>query len=700
VCKGFFAIAFFITSVVFGASAFANQDVLTQHNDPARTGAQLSETILTPANITPNTFGRLYERHVDGQIIAQPLYVSGLSIPGHGTRNVVYVATRKNLVYAFDADDTDTDPTHGLLWVTSMPIEPAARPNPMCGETAGPVGITSTPVIDRASQTMFVVARNADTSIWLHAIDITTGAPKGGTPGRMQVGKNLTLNGNPFNATLMLNRAGLLLQNGFVYIAFSALNCDNPGWRGWVIAHRTSDLQEVSAFITAPDAASPGAGIWQSGNGLVGDGAHVFFATGNRQFGSPAGSALDQSFLRLATGPAPNFNLTLSGRYTVSNREALNNGDTDLGSGGPLLLPGERLVGGGKQGKLYVLDSNTMNPAQNPPSGPVIPGGSDGIQAFINSWHDDQSQVVCTDAAMVNRYCFMQHPRYEDSEANGPNIHTGPIFWAGANPAYGLLYAMPEKDKLRAFRYHDATHQLDTTAFLTSAVRSPDGMPGAFLSLSANGNTNGIIWATIPKDDGQWQNVPGRLAAFDALTLKELWSDEDDIAFAKFNPPTVAGGKVFRPTFADKLVVYGLKTQATQIPCYNIAQKYENYTGADGVLGNATSAETTTPDGVGHFRHFQGGSIYWTPTTCAQEIHGAIVQRWAATGWETGPLGYPLTDQNVTADGIGRYNQFQHGSIYWTPLTDAHEVHGAIRDKWLSLGAEAGALKLSGQRRD
>ena len=208
--KSLFLILFLIGAVVFGSTAFANEDVLTQHNDPARTGAAAFGKILTPVSVTP-TFGRLYERHVDGRIIAQPLYVSGLTVPGHGTRKVLYFATRKNIVYAFDADNTDNDPSHGLLWVTRMPIEPAARPNPMCGETSGPVGITSTPVIDRASETMFVVARNADSSIWLHAIDIATGAPKGGGPGRAQVGKNLTLNGNPFNAALMLNRAGLLL---------------------------------------------------------------------------------------------------------------------------------------------------------------------------------------------------------------------------------------------------------------------------------------------------------------------------------------------------------------------------------------------------------------------------------------------------------------------------------------------------------
>src|SRR4051794_24073131 len=175
---------------VMVAPAQASQDVLTQRNDSARTGAQLQELILKPSNVSPATFGRLYERHVDGQVIAQPLYVSNLAIPGKGTRNVVFVATRKNWIYAFDADDTDIDPSHGVLW-RPVQIEPAARPVPMCGETSGPVGITSTPVIDRASTTMYVVARKSDASIWLHALDITTGQHKPPGGGRVQIGNGV-----------------------------------------------------------------------------------------------------------------------------------------------------------------------------------------------------------------------------------------------------------------------------------------------------------------------------------------------------------------------------------------------------------------------------------------------------------------------------------------------------------------------------
>src|SRR5215472_2410672 len=187
--------------------AFAlDGDVLTQHNDAARAGAQLHETLLQPSNVTPTTFGRLYERHVDGQIIAQPLYVSNLPIPNSGLRNVVYVATRANTVYAFDADDTDPDPTHGLIWSQPVTVETAGPVPHMCSETVGPMGITSTPVIDRASGTLYLVARKSDGSIWLHALDIATGAPKSGTSGAVRI--TASYNGLNFDQSLELNRAG------------------------------------------------------------------------------------------------------------------------------------------------------------------------------------------------------------------------------------------------------------------------------------------------------------------------------------------------------------------------------------------------------------------------------------------------------------------------------------------------------------
>jgi hypothetical protein len=361
-------------------------DVVTQHNDSARTGAQLRETTLTPANVTPTTFGRLYERYVDGQVITQPLYVNDQWIPGKGLRNVAYVTTRRNWVYAFDADSTDTDPTHGLIWPAAVHIESDGPVAGMCAETQGSVGITSTPVIDRTSDTMYLVARKSDGTVWLHALDIATGQPKAGTPGSFQVTASVPGPNSGtivFQKALELNRAALLLSNGAIFLAFSALNCDNAGWHGWVLAYRAPDLAPVGVFVTTQ--AADGGGVWQSGNGLVADGAgNIYFNTGNSHLNNS--TDMGESVIKLHVGAAPAYGLTFGGKYTVSNWAALDGGDTDLASGGPVLLPGNRLISGGKQGKVYVLDPSTMAPTQNPPApGPVPPGGSDGFQGFINT---------------------------------------------------------------------------------------------------------------------------------------------------------------------------------------------------------------------------------------------------------------------------------------------------------------------------
>lgn len=676
-------------------------DVLTQHNDNGRSGTQPHETGLTPANVRPATFGELYQRNVDGQVIAQPLYVSNQWIPGHGLKNVVYVATRRNWIYAFDADDTDPNPNHGLIW--SSPVHVAADgPVPgMCAETVGSVGITATPVIDRASDTMYVVARHQDGTIWIHAIDIATGLAKARTPGAVRLtathpdGHGGTL---VFNQALELSRAALTMADGVIHMAFSALNCDNQGWRGWVLSYRAPDLVQVGAHVTLSDPAAEGGGIWQSGNGLLEDGGHVYYLTGNGRGGTADGEA----FEKLTVGPPPGYGLTPAGRYTVSNAPALNNGDTDLASGSVILLPHDRLLGGGKQGKLYVLDRATMTPTQNPPAGGPTPGGSDGFQAFVNSWHDDASLPECPIGQILDNRCYVPRHRYEDSELFGPNIHSGLIYWQGPDHAHGFVYGMPEKDHLRLFHVDHASGAVATTAARVGTVRSPDGMPGSALSLSANGDHDGVLWASIPSFDGQWHNVPGEFAAFDAVTLQEVWRDDRRFGFPKFVSPTVAGGKVFRPTFANRLIVYGLRSGGTPGYCPDVGTKYADHGAEESYLGAPQGPETALPDHVGRMRRYQyhhpienrqvDTSIYWTPATCAHVVRDHIDDKWQATGAEHGPLGYPTTDEHVTPDGIGRYNHFQNGSVYWTAFTGAFEVHGAIHAKWAALGWERSAL--------
>ncbi len=164
---------------------------------------------------------------------------------------------------------------------------------------------------------------------------------------------------------------------------------------------------------------------------------------------------------------------------------------------------------------------------------------------------------------------------------------------------------MPEKDYLRAFPYDPETGVLSATPAAISSLRAPDGMPGAALSLSADDRSNGILWAQVPKFDAQWDMAPGSLIAFDALSLKVLWRDDDDVAFSKFTPVTIAGGKVFRPTFGNELIVYGLGGSNAQ-PCYSIAELYSIYGRAHGMLGASVGPKTTLPDGVGNFQAYVG----------------------------------------------------------------------------------------------
>lgn len=671
-------------------------DVLTQRNDNKRTGAQLREYDLAPSNVSPSTFGRLYTRTLDAQVLAQPLYASAVNVGGV-SKNVVYVATARNTVYAFDAGNTSTTPSDGVLHHRTL------RPAPLntgCSETMGPIGITSTPAIDKAANAMYVTSMGTD-GYWLHKLSLST-LDDLVPPQRIVA----NVAGIPFDADVQRQRPGILLVGGVVYLGFGTRICDNGDYHGWVLAYNSS-LGQVGSWISTPGGGAQG-GIWQSGNGLAADDAgNVYFATGNGTV-NPGSGFYGNSIVRLT--PQPTHNNSLDGTpasFHPANSDRMNAGDVDLGSGGVLVLPGGRVVGGGKSGEIFLLDQGTLAPRQN-------------FQAFYNEWHSnwfgrDTSLSVEVDAQYwtcnFDPKCFIPVADYDRYEVAGPNIHGAMITWtpsALTDTAY--IYGMPEKEYLKAYRYHPSTGTIEySSSFNAAAYRwenqpamrshseaTPNGMPGGAISISASGGTNGIVWASYPKVDTMWEVQPGRLVAYDASTLAELWRDDDDVAFAKFNPPTIAAGRVYRPTFGKELIVYGHTSPPPATPCYTIAQKYDLYSAADGSIGTPTTGENVAPDGVGHYQHFNGStgdrpwgdsSLYWTPTTCAHSIRGAIRGTWSSLGWERF-FGYPTTDETATPDQYGRYNHFQWGSIYWTPKTGAHEIHGAIRDKWASLGWE------------
>lgn len=710
----------YVVSVISPASnsLFADCDkrnVITQHNDNSRSGSYPAESTLIPANVNAASFGLLYKRNVDGDTMSQPLYMRQVHT-AMGTKNLILVTTSKNNVYAFDADNLDPDPTHGLVWQRNLC---SSVPSTVCGETPSRlVGITSTPVIDPNTETMYVLPRCSDGSggpndgaDYIHALNLADGSDR--TP-RVQI--NAT---DPTDASIHFDfhcqrqRPGLLLSNHVVYAGFATFSCDggcaSAPYRGWILGYRDSDLKQVAVFDTSPT--HGGVGVWQTGNGLVGAGdGSIYFETGNGDTGEP----LQDSFVKLTpTGPS---GLTLANKFSPNDAVTLANGDTDLGSGGPMLLPHGRLIGGGKQGRYYVLDAaNVSTQTQD-----TVPDalGYDGFQAFINTYHNDSLKPACAPqggAAGCNPTspspdCYIDPKRYSIGELCGPNIHGGPVFLQ-TTATSGFIYEMPEKDFLKGFKYDFGTHHVTEMPTLTAtgtlAKPPTDGMPGGFTSLSSNGLNHGIVWTLMPYGDGQWNFVPGRIAAFDASNLKQLWSDTDNVVFAKSVPPTVADGKVLRATAANQVYVYGLLHQGPgpgpkRILCYTIAEKYLNYGSENGLLGMPSGSETPVGDNLGgRFQNFSSSipgitslvaskrmpkdaqvptcsmprnsgeplssSIYFSPLTCAHVVQGDILKLWRQLGATHGKLGYPISDEEFTADGRGRVSVFQHGEIVWYP---------------------------------
>jgi hypothetical protein len=608
---GLYLLAFVIavgSSGSRGALA-AGQSVLTQHNDNQRTGANIRETQLTPANVS-QSFGFLYKLEVKGDpakgpntIGAQPLFVSRVVINGT-SHEVLYVATRQNFIFAFDVGVSPLIPGPKLLWKIEL-TDPAGRgaeelpgmearyggdSRIICQQTRGPVGIASTPVIDQATNTMYVVYRTASrfqrdpnnpkiaigspgdekAGFFIRKVDIRTGA----TLGQQQI--SVPGDDPRFDANKILNRTGLLLLDGVIYLGFGGAVCDTGGGdpnkqdpHGWILAVDASSLKVIAGLVTTPNSSM--GGVWQSGSGLAADhNGFVYALTGNnendkadKQPSIDTNSELSNAILRVHLNPYEKKLVPM--HFTANNWYRLDTGDrfpndplamipcqplfpcdpgtlskhvnadSDLGSGGAVVLRNGLVLGGGKQGRFYLINPGDMTVKQS-------------FQAFHNSWHPGISPCD-----------------YDQDQAFGPNIHGAPVVWHPQGVPYSLVYHMPEKDYVKAYRAFDDGH-LEERPFLTtydSGIRSPRGMPGGALSLSAAGGSNGVLWVSVlqqPSGDGinTSGEFKGRLIAFDALTLAKLWEADDQVPFAKFIPPTIGGGKVFRSAYADYIYVYGL----------------------------------------------------------------------------------------------------------------------------------------------
>ncbi|HTM39897.1 MAG TPA: hypothetical protein VL177_03255 [Terriglobales bacterium] len=476
-----------------------------------------------------SSFGKLFSWGVDGDIYAQPLYLSDVAVPGHGRRNLVYVATEHNSVYAFDGD-AQTQPIWKVNLGSAVPSEDICQvldgaSSCQYTDLVPEIGITSTPVIDTTSGTLYVVTKNKTGNEYefvLHALDIATGAEKFGGPVQVTASAQGSGAGSKggtlsFDPLLHLNRPGLLLLNGVVYIAFGAVG-DVPPFHGWVMGYDATTLQQVAVFNASPD--GEGAGIWASGQGLAAEGDSIFLATGNGTFdGNSSGRDWGSSFLRLNASQG----LAVADYFTPHEQGYLTSADLDVGGSGPMLLPDMDLVlGVGKDGVLRMMQ---------------------------------KGQFGKYNAAFNNDVQEFQPFRF---------FLGAPVFWNG--PHGPAIYLWGVGGSLT--QYGIAGGNLETRPLSQSSTSAADISDSVPLSLSANGaeQGSGIVWATAALSQGSGGgNLAGILRAFDADDLSvELWNSKqnaqrDELGnYAKFAPPTIANGKVYVPTFSGQLVVYGL----------------------------------------------------------------------------------------------------------------------------------------------
>ncbi|MGF7182393.1 IPT/TIG domain-containing protein, partial [Tunturiibacter psychrotolerans] len=531
-------ISLLILTLFQGIIALGQVPVLTQHNDNARTGQNLSETTLNTSNVNQNSFGKIFWRTVDGFIYAQPLYVPSLNIQG-ATHNVVYVATQHNSVYAFDADNPNSPaPLWQVSLGTSVPsqdiciITGDTNPNDCPYYDISPeIGITSTPVIDPVAGIIYVVNRTKNTSnntyhYFLHALDVTSGIEQLGGP--MEITGQVSGTGTgsqggivTFDPTYHLQRPSLLLQNGVIYVAFGSQG-DIGTWHGWVMSYNATNLQPEGIFNVTPD--GDDGGIWSVGQGLVGDtSGNVYTMTGNGDFTANVVGGIDygDSFVKFSGS-----SLTVADYFTPSNQATLNADNTDLGAGGPMLMPGTSLlVGQGKDTIFRVVNSTNMG-------------------HFNSSVDNDAQEFTATTGP------FFSSPVYWNSPNNGP-----------------VVYVWGRTDFLKAFQFKGSS--FNTTAISEGKIENSTGFSNAAaLSVSASGSLagSGIVWSSAPLSGvATGVPVPGVVRAFDATDLAtELWDSTQNPTrdavgnYAKFVPPTIANGKVYAASFSGQLQVYGL----------------------------------------------------------------------------------------------------------------------------------------------
>jgi hypothetical protein len=509
----------------------AQTSVLTYRNDNMRTGQNLTETQLTPTNVKSSTFGKLFSYAVDGKVDAEPLVVSGLSIPGAGASNVVFAATEHDSVYAFDASSGTT------YWqVSLLKAGETTSDNRGCGQVTPEIGITATPAIDLTAGphgTIYVVAMSKDSSgsyhQRLHALDVTTGAEQFSGPVDIAAtypgtGDNSSGGNVVFDPKQYKERTGLLIVNGVIYTSWAS-HCDAHPYTGWTMTYDELSLAQKGVFNFTPN--GNGGAVWGAGGGASADSSgNVYFQIGNGIFdttlnasGFPNKGDFGNAFVKLApviTNGVPV--LTALDYWTMDNTTSESNADEDLGSGGVLVLPDlvdsqghvrHLGTGAGKDANVYVFDRDNMgkfDSANNSTLYQELPSGLGGGEFASPAWFN------------------------------------GNLYYGGSG------------DVIRSFKMTSAL----LAATPTSTTSASYTFPGSSPSISANGTSNAILWAVQ-------NNSPAVLHAYDANDLVTEFYNSNQAAgnrdqFGsgnKFITPTIANGKVFVGT-PNSVAVFGL----------------------------------------------------------------------------------------------------------------------------------------------
>jgi hypothetical protein len=510
---------------------------LTYKYDGRRAGLNSHETGLTPSAVTTH-FGKLFADPVDGLVFAQPLYMSQLNMPGKGMRNVMFVATEHDSVYAFDADSAQTafwhvsfiDPANGI---TSVPTSVANDPGGRTG--LGPeVGITGTPVIDPATNTLYVSAmtyENNQAVHRLHALDVFTGAEKFGGP----VVITATVAGNgigndgaghiTFHSLTQNQRAGLLLLNGVVFIPFASFSDVQP-YHGWLFAYDAQSLQKLDVFITSPN--GEGAGIWQGGAApAADDDGNIYLVTADGTFDADSGGLnWGDTLLKIKL---VNNSFTVLDSFTPFNQGCLNTEDLDFGSGGPALLPenfssSQPLVVPSKEGRFYVIDRNNMGHYRT----------------------DADTQIL--DWMLINPIAC---DTLGDLFADGPVTNR---IYGSLTYFNGSVYAGPANTNMQ--RYSIAA---DGHLTLASHTLNTFQTRGSASTISSSGTSNAILWvAEFARD-----THTTILHAYDATDLSNQFYASTSSADAigrgvVFTVPLVINSKVYVGS-EGQVTVFGLK---------------------------------------------------------------------------------------------------------------------------------------------